>query len=218
MTPSGIVAEACRKGVDVIAICDHNSAENVQAVAEAARDAAVTVLGGMEVTSREEVHLLGMFDDPASLMALQETVYAHLPGENDPSIFGEQPILNARDETVGHSSRLLIGASDLTLANLIERIHELGGLAIASHVDRPSFSILSQLGFIPENSGLDAVEVHRRVPENLPKDLAIVRSSDAHRRKEIGSRSTRLRLGHATVRELGLALLSSGGRTLVSDG
>lgn len=141
----------------MIAICDHNSAENVQAVIRAAEKVGLAVIGGMEITSREEVHVLGLFQEDLLLNAVQDVIYDNLQGENDPGIFGEQLVMDGQDRVIRRNRRLLIGATNLSLDEVVRIIHEFNGLAIASHVDRPSFSVLSQLGFIPEDLQLDGV-------------------------------------------------------------
>jgi predicted metal-dependent phosphoesterase TrpH len=212
MRPSTVVRRALGKGLDVIAICDHNSAENVEAVTRAADSAGLAVIGGMEITSREEVHVLGLFDDRDCLREAQNLVYDSLPGENDPDTFGEQYVMDEHDEVIRHNRRLLIGAATLTLDEVVQTIHGLGGIAIASHVDRPSFSVLSQLGFIPEGLGLDGVEVCSASAPAIPPGMAAIRSSDAHRPEEIGARSTRFLLERPTTEEIGLALHRRKGR------
>jgi hypothetical protein len=169
------------------------------------------------VCSSEEVHLLGLFDDDRLLGALQEIVNDNLAGENDPETFGEQLIVDHGGELVGQSKRLLIGATSLSLDEIVQTVHELGGLAIASHVDRPSFSVVSQLGFVPENLDLDAVEVRSEIPPGLPEDLPVIFSSDAHRREEIGAVRTGFRMEDATVSELEMALRGEGGREIVAE-
>ena len=138
MSPKKIVAKSIEKQLDIIAICDHNSAENVQAVIHLGNEMGLYVLPGMEICSREEVHILGLFKAVEQAQAMQEFVYEHLPGENQAEVFGYQVIVNEKDEIRGEVSRLLIGASRLSLQDIVVKIHKLGGLSIASHVDRPS--------------------------------------------------------------------------------
>jgi len=190
----------------VIAICDHNSAENVSAVRTAARPIGLAVIGGMEITSQEEVHVLGLFPEDGSLAAAQDVVYEHLAGENDPNTFGEQLVMNEQDEVIKSNRKLLIGATDLTLEDVVQTIHEFGGLAIASHVNRPSFSVVSQLGFIPQGLGLDGIEVSSWSALPSPGDFPVICSSDAHWSGEIGTRCTRFLMKAPTVPEIGMAL------------
>ena len=150
MSPRNIVSEAKRKGLEVIGICDHNSAENVPAVEKTAAREGITVIGGMEVTSKEEVHILALFSDEEGLFSLQEIVHENLHGTNDEKLYGEQVIVNEEEEVIGFSDKLLIGATDISIEQLVQLIHERDGLAIAAHVDREGFGIIGQLGFIPK--------------------------------------------------------------------
>jgi predicted metal-dependent phosphoesterase TrpH len=219
MTPGAIIRQAEAVGLQMIAICDHNSARNVRAVQRAAGSGGVVVLAGMEVTSREEVHTLGIFGDLDDALALQTDVDRHLVGDNEPEVFGYQVLMDERDEIVGSEDRLLAGACSLSLSEVVDAIHARGGLAIASHVDREGFGIMGQLGWIPEGLGLDGLEVSWIVsrPEakaRFPQIGAwpLLRGSDAHQPEEIGRAWTRLRLAEATFGELKLALQGEGGR------
>ena len=217
MSPSAVVRRALERGLDLIAICDHNSAENVAAVTRAAEQAGPAVIGGMEITSREEVHVLGLFQEDRLLSAAQDVVYDNLTGQNEPDIFGEQLVMDGQDRVIRHNRRLLIGATDLTLDDVVRAVHEFGGIAIASHVDRPSFSVISQLGFIPADLDLDGVEVCSEEVPDLPKRLPVLRSSDAHRLEEIGTRRTRFLMEQPTHAEIRMALASVGGRNIVTE-
>ena len=150
MHPRALVEKALAAKLDILAICDHNSSENVPYVINAARGKNLKIFPGMEITTSEEVHLLAIFDSLSDLARLQEIVYQHLAGKNDEERFGVQAIVNENGEVEGINDKLLIGATDLPLNDLLNYVHELNGLAVASHIDRESFSVLSQLGFIDE--------------------------------------------------------------------
>ena len=225
MAPGVIVEEALKRGLDAIGICDHNTAENVPAVRKAAEKTRLAVLGGMEVTSQEEVHILALFTPgrDEKLFELQEKVYENLPGLNDEKAFGEQVIVNENNEVTGLNTRLLIGATNLPLDRVVETIRSLSGLAIASHVDRESFGIIGQLGFIPEGLPLDALELSGRIPPDearafLPPSrwraggFPLVTFSDAHYPEDIGKRSTSFRVAELQVEEIREALLGREGR------
>jgi len=221
MYPSALVGRAVAEKLDVIAICDHNASENVPHVIRAARGRALVVLPGMEITSREEVHLLALFDRMDFLQRLQDIVYSHLPGIDDESRFGCQAIVNELDEVEGFNNRLLIGATELALADLVRHVHDLGGIAIASHIDRESFSVISQLGFVDPGIPFDALEIsgrtglahaRRKYPElaNYP----FLASSDAHRIEEIGKGFTEFFLEEPSVHELKMAFSGQAGRRI----
>lgn len=220
MTPSAIVKIASDKGIDIIAITDHNSAENIRAAKKAAKHSGLTVLAGMEIASSEEAHILALFDDRESIIRLQDTVYENLlPGMNDEKLFGEQIVVNEKDEVLAFNNRLLISATELSAHSIVKAIHALGGLAVASHIDRDAFSIISQLGFIPSDLMFDALEMSSRIERMKAEDIfndynsfTWISSSDAHNLKDIGNRTTRLFLENPTIEEMKLALKNIDGR------
>lgn len=221
MSPLGIARKASEKNIDILGICDHNSAENVPALREAAEPFRINVLAGMEITSQEEVHILGLFDSLEAAFEVQAVVYDHLPGENDEEAFGLQVVVNAEGEVLRFNSKLLIGASTLTLERIVELIHSFDGLAIASHIDREGFSLIGQLGFVPRNISIDALEVSPRTPlEEARKKFnfgfPLTTSSDAHRLEEIGQATTSFLLEAGTAAEIRLALQKGKGRKILN--
>ena len=214
MVPTRIVARALEQGLAAIGICDHNSAGNVAAVREAAGGRSLKVLGGMEITTSEEAHILALFDEPEGLRRLESLVQAGLEGLNDPEAWGDQILVDARDQPVGIEERLLAGASALSAERTVREIRALGGLAIASHVDRPAFSLAQQLGFIPPELPLDAVELsfHFRGDQAPYRALGfpLVSFSDAHFPEDIGRSRTAFRVAEPSVAELRQALRAGG--------
>jgi predicted metal-dependent phosphoesterase TrpH len=214
MQATAIVRQAKRMGLDMIGICDHNSAENVAAVVKAGLREGLSVIGGMEITSREEAHILGLFEDERDVMQMQEVVYENLPGENYEESFGSQTVIDEWDRVVGANRRLLIGATTLTVEQVVEAIHERSGLAIASHVDRERFGLIGQLGFIPQGLSLDGLEVSRPSTMQQEYDYPVVTSSDAHFLEDIGRNCTCFMLEDLSVSEIRKALRNEMGRSL----
>jgi len=222
MYPRAIVAMSLARRLDIIAICDHNASENVQYVMKAAKSTGLTVFAGMEITSSEEVHILALFDRIENLSALQDLVYRYLPGENDEDYFGCQAIVNDHDEVEGLSERLLIGSTELPLQQIVDEIHDRCGVAIAAHIDRESFSILGQLGFILDSISLDALEISSRTglaqARRLYPELAqfpFIESSDSHVITDIGKGITRAFLEEPTTSELKMAFQKREGRYIL---
>jgi predicted metal-dependent phosphoesterase TrpH len=222
MSPPAIVLAAIRRRLDMIAVCDHNGAANAAAVIEAAGPD-LAVVAGMEITTSEEVHVLGLFPSAAAAGAAAAAVQASLPPATGETAarFGDQLVLGVLGEVVGRADRLLAAASALSLEEAVALVKRLGGLAIAAHVDRPSFSVFSQLGLFPEEAGFDAIEISaaNATPPwaaaigEVP--LPVVRGSDAHMLSELGVARTRLRLEAATFDELALALAGRDGREVL---
>lgn len=213
MTPRTVVRQALRAGLDIIAVCDHNSGENVPAVRRLARAAGMVVIPGMEVTSREEVHVLALFEHTRQLGAMQRLVYAHLPDRGAARAPGQQLVVNERDEVVRFNRKLLHGAVSLSLEDTVDRIHSLDGIAIASHIDREGFGIIGQLGFIPPGLPLDALEIaFGDTSAAGATSLPFVTSSDAHQPDVVGSKFTTFYMAAPSLREIREALGGRGGR------
>ena len=223
MTPYRIVDKAASLGLNIIAICDHNSVENVEVTKRLAKAKGINAIPGIEVTSLEEVHVIGLFRDINSALRIQDIVYENLQtGENDIDAFGYQVVVNENDEVLGFNNRLLIGATKLPVSKVVEAIHSFDGLAIASHIDREGFGIISQLGFIPPDLDLDALEISRNITIDEAKrrfgeysHFPWVTTSDAHELSDIGKVSTGLFMEHSTFDELCLALKGVGGRKII---
>ena len=224
MSPKRIVETCLGKHIDVVAICDHNSAENVRAAMDAARETDLTVIPGMEISSAEEVHIIALMPTHEAVMSLQDLIYGNLTaGENDENIFGEQLIVNELDEIEGHNKRLLIGATLLPVSRIVDEIHNRGGLAVASHIDREVYSIIGQLGFIPDNLQLDALEISSSTSPSQAKarfpDISIyplIASSDAHYLDDIGKATSRFNVEKPDLEELAKALKGIDGRTFTA--
>jgi hypothetical protein len=225
MHPAAIVRAAADAGLDGIVICDHNAADNVAAVGRAGRAAGCAAVPGMEITTEEEVHLVALLPDEAAAGVLHARVAAALPGRNAPGAFGEQVIANEDGEVLGFNPSLLAGATAWTVGRAAGEIHRAGGLAVAAHVDRERFGLIGQLGFVPPDLALDAVEVsaataydagRRRYAD--PLGLPAVTGSDAHHPDAIGRALTYLRLERADAAEVARAIRAEGGRAVLGGG
>ena len=210
MSPAAIVSKVKTLGLDMFGICDHNSSENAAITWQIASYHGITVFPGMEVTSQEEVHLLALFDTVEQSLTFQEVVYAHLPDEeNDEDTFGYQLVVNEHDEILAFNKRLLIGATDLSIEEIENKVHTLNGLLIPSHIDRDHFSIVSQLGFIPDHIDFDALELSSNITLEEAEErfsmyhhLPWLFASDAHHIEAIGSRTTQFILSSPTIKTL----------------
>ena len=188
MTPRNIIRHAQSAGIDIVAITDHNAGDNVAAALRATAGTTVTVLPGMELQTREEVHLLALFGKMREFLKWCEFVLPHRsPLRNDETRFGPQFVVDETDELIRVEETMLLASTDLSLEEAVTQVNALGGIAIAAHVDRPMFSCLTQLGFIPPDLGLAAVEVSRNTRADSAREkypriggLPIITSSDAH--------------------------------------
>lgn len=222
MSPHAIIERAVQVGLHMIAVCDHNTCENIPALLRTSRTTGLAVLAGMEITSQEEIHILGIFDTEESAFEVQEIVYQNLPGENDEEAFGYQVVVNEHQEVISFNKKLLIGATTLPLERVVELIHSRAGLAIASHIDREAYSIIGQLGFVPPGLVLDALEIspgmgleEARARFTGIASFPLITSSDAHTLEGIGKSSTTFLMGAASVHEMKLALQGKEGRKVL---
>jgi hypothetical protein len=213
MSPDNIVRTAVEAELDIIAVTDHNSGKNARAVMEAAADLPLTVIPGMEVQSREEVHLLSLFSSVEALEEWDAYIYKYLPDvHNDPAIFGYQAIVDKEGYVLRFEERLLINSLDLSLEEVVKGVRDRHGICVAAHVDREAFSIINQLGYIPADLPIAAVEITGGQRGKMPEGYEVVMASDAHKQRAIGQRRTLFLLEAPTLEELHQGLRREGGR------
>ena len=183
MTPNNIAGMAMLKGLDAIAVADHNSARNLPALSRTCAAMDVLLLPAMELTTAEEVHLLSYFPTVEAALDFSEELHGHLPPiQNRPDIFGPQQVLDEDDEQVGSEDLLLLNALSLSLDELVERINARGGAAVPAHINRGSNGLLINLGMMPPEPDFHVVEVwpdQPALPEAV-KDRRVLHASDAH--------------------------------------
>ena len=238
MTPPAIVETAIERGLAMIAICDHNAAGNTAATLMAGWDR-LCVLAGVEITTAEEVHVLGLFPGPIAALAAAAEVQETLPVADEAyrARFGEQRIMNAEGRVTHREPKMLAVAARLDLSATVALIHRHHGVAVAAHVNRPSFSVISQLGLFPDDAGFDAIEVFTPCTGAVPRKVAapgaknsdraasapawqeyaqlglpVFASSDAHFLGDIGRSCTVCEMEDATFDEFVLALHGVAGR------
>ena len=162
MTPNNIVNMAVLKGLDIIAVSDHNSVDQVQTIMKLGLQAGLLVVPAMELCTAEEIHLLCLFPSLEAAERIARKVFEGIAvPENRPDIFGHQWILDEEDEPVREESRMLLAASGLDVETALAAVRGEGGVVIPAHVDRDAYSIIATLGAIPPEYGLQTVEASR---------------------------------------------------------
>lgn len=188
MTPNNIVNMAYVKGLDIIAVTDHNVALNCEAVLKCAQNRGIIAVPGMELETKEEVHIVCLFSGLDEVLKMQSIVNKALPQiENREDIFGQQIIMNADDNVIGNYNQMLLTATALGIDEVFEKVSQLGGVVVPAHIDRDSFSIISNLGIVPDYLGIKYLEVSKSCQVNdflisnpyLSK-YSFIKSSDAH--------------------------------------
>jgi hypothetical protein len=219
MIPPLIVQKALEKHIDLIAITDHNASANVRAVQIAAEGTQLTVLPGMEVQSREDVHLLTIFETIGELEAWQTEVDRALPNlHNQPEFFGEQFVVDETGEFIRNEPRLLLTSTNFSIDEIFTRVNALGGLVIPAHVERTAYGLLPTLGLISENWQLLALEISRHTtPEQAVRAFPalrpypLIQSGDVHLLESFLG-TTIFTLAAPTLLELRLAFSHIDGR------
>lgn len=186
MTPNNIINMSLLKGLDAIAITDHNTAANARACFECGKRAGLTVVPGMEIETSEDVHLVALFESPDGAEEMGEFVQKKLPYiKNRPDIFGHQFIMDADDNVVREVPNLLSTATSLSLKEAVDAIRTFGGVCIPAHIDKSSYSVISNLGFIPPELDFSVFEL--KFPENAQEFMnkhslcgKVLHNSDAH--------------------------------------
>lgn len=204
-TPANICGMAKIKGLDIIAVCDHNTCRNLPAVKECCDAYGLLLLPGMELTTQEEVHMLCYFQDVETALVFSDEVKKHLPQKkNNPKFFGHQYVMDSDDNILAEEDALLIGATDLPLREAAELCRAFSGVPVPAHINRGSNGLLINQGFMPEEPSFSAVEVWRMLPcdEKILTGRHVLHSSDAHYLGDIQEREHALRLEHRTAEAL----------------
>jgi hypothetical protein len=151
-------------------------------------DLDLVVLDGVEITTSEQVHLLGIFPSFAAARAMALELGLPLCEENR------------------------VPRPEPSLVEAVRSIHRAGGLAIAAHVDRPSSGLIRRMGGVPAGVSLDALElsplgIARADQLDLERfGLPVIVGSDAHDLSEIGQAFSCLPMEYPCFDELMIAL------------
>ncbi|MCX6555668.1 MAG: PHP domain-containing protein [Candidatus Aminicenantes bacterium] len=194
MSPAAIIRRAKELRLDVIAVTDHNSVENGFVAAELGEKNGVKVLFGMEAQTREDVHILCLFQDRRSAESFNERVYALLPDvKNDPDFFGDQLVVDGQDNIIRREEKLLLNALNASIPELLELVRQHQGFAIPAHVESAPYGLLINLGLVPRELDGAVLEIscatRSETVLKMYPDLArfpLISNSDAHFLKDIG--------------------------------
>ena len=217
MTPHTIAGSASSRAGRRGSLTDHNTQRQLRRLLPSRRGLRLLALPGMELCTREEVHIVCVFPDLERAGAFQEEVYRSLgEARNDPAIFGRQLYLDTDDRVLGEESRLLAGATAIGVYEVPALVERYGGAAWPAHIDRPSFSLLSNLGLWDPGLGFSLAEVSRNCPPDfMPgrrdlRGVPTITGCDAHYLEQISDTGQFMEVP-ARSREAVLAWLRRGG-------
>ncbi|MCL2472814.1 MAG: PHP domain-containing protein [Treponema sp.] len=204
LSPRFLADLAAGKGIKVLALTDHNSSLNCPAFAKVCPPRGILPIFGMEATTQEEVHILCLFASLEGCLAFSEYAYSILlPFPNNPEITGDQVFVDEDDTIEGEVEYYLVNSLDLTVDGIGPKVAEYGGIVLPAHVERPAFSMTSQLGVLVKGPWA-AVECTRLPPVINGEVLdtlgyPLITSSDAHYPEDVGRRPFQL---DTTIEEL----------------
>jgi 3',5'-nucleoside bisphosphate phosphatase len=219
MIPPLIVQETVQRGIDIIAITDHNASGNIESVQKAAQGTGLHILPGVELQTVEEVHVLCLFDELDQMREFQALIDASLPDQvNNVDFFGEQFIVDETGEFIRREERLLLASTNLTFDKAWEKTVSMGGLFIPAHVNRKAYGLFQILGFVPTETPLEILEISTQISPDRAQILfpsiakyRLVQNGDAHFLDDIKG-FNHLSIEKPTIAEIRLAVLNQDDR------
>ena len=206
MSPSAMVRQAQALGLSVLALTDHNSTRNMPAFDACCREAGIFPVYGIEVTTREEIHAVCLFDQIHTALRFGKFIESLLPDvPNNPDLFGDQVYVDRHENILGEVEKSLAQAAEITFEQLHEEVSSWNGMFIPAHIDRHAFSVTSQLGFLPENT-YTAVESVRIPCPFTTYANPVITNSDAHYLADMGVRSWEIELTECSYQGISRAL------------
>ena len=221
MLPPLIVQAALEKGIQIIAVTDHNATANIAAVQHAAEGTDLIVIPGMELQTREEVHILCLFDTLEQANELQKAVDRLLPpSPNIPEHFGVQLIVDEQGELVATEDRLLLTSVNISFTEAFNLVYDLEGMFIPAHINRKVYGVIEVLGFVPIDVNIEVLEISRHIKPGeallkFPqiKGYPLIQNGDVHRLDEFLG-VNHFHISAPTIKEFRLAIQGQEGRNM----
>ncbi len=208
MTPNNIVNMSLLKGLNVIAVTDHNTMKNCPSVMSIAENTNLLVIPGMEIQTREDVHIIALFPSIRTCVEMEDILDDHrLMLPHKPEKFGQQLIMNSEDEIIGEYPVTLMASVDIGIDQLIEMVYDKGGVVFPAHINKPANSVLSNLGFIPKEWPIAAVEIFRAnenadIVTTYAANYKVLKNSDAHYLHDISEAENSIEIPELTIEEI----------------
>lgn len=184
-TPNNIAGMSSVKGLNAIALCDHNSILNCAATISACQKYGIVCLPGMEITTAEDIHVITLFERISDAEKLYEIVKKRrMNVQNNVRAFGHQLIMDSDDRVTGEEGNLLIVSSGIPIEEIGALCTSFHGVAIPAHIDKQTNSVCSVLGYVPENFSAYEVSAHAGADffadHAFLKERILLHDSDAH--------------------------------------
>ena len=138
-------------GLDIMALCDHNSAKNTPAFFKACERHGIVAVAGMELTTAEDIHVVCLFKSPEDALLFEKELEGFkIPYKNNEDVFGKQLICDENDEIIGREENLLINATLVSIDDAREMCERFSGICYPAHIDRESNGVMAVLGAFPD--------------------------------------------------------------------
>lgn len=189
MTIHNIIQMSMIKELDVISITDHNSLKQYKSIQNVIKQYPIDFIIGCEIQTREDIHVLCYFKDYNRVDEFQTFLMSKHPGiKNKKEYFGNQYILDELDNVIEEEDLLLLVSLDISIDELCDVVHQMDGKIVLAHALDRGNSIITQLGFIPQNLAYDAIEVKNVEQKDrilamhpwISRDTLFLFNSDAH--------------------------------------
>ncbi len=201
MTPQNILGMSSLKGLQIVALTDHNTAKNCGVFMKAAQEYGICAIPGMELTTAEEIHMLCLFPDLATANRFEELLEGkRIRFKNKPDIFGHQLLVDEDEKQTEGADYLLSAATMLSVDEAVPLVRDLGGFICPAHVDRPSNGMIGILGTVPTDYRFSHIEYkNSSLAEDIRQshgllDTVSLYDSDAHHLWDISEPCHRLEL------------------------
>lgn len=212
-TPKDWLLDYVNKGIECVAVTDHNSGDWIDGLKEAAATLrgeghSIFVFPGVEITANSNIHVLGIFDPQSTSADINAVIGA-----------------SKFRGTKGDSDSV----AEESAENIIKEIITAGGVAIPAHIDMKA-------GLCQQHSShtiqqvcnhANAVEIIFPNQEredaplsrytNLGIDLPSIIGSDAHHPNDIGRAYTWIKMSAPSIEGLKLALVDGSSSIIRSD-
>ncbi|MBN2897153.1 MAG: PHP domain-containing protein [Clostridia bacterium] len=208
MTPNNIVNMSLIKGLDVIAITDHNTMKNCPSAVAVGEEVGLLVIPGMEIQTREDVHVVVLFPSVAIAASFELQIDAHrLMLPHKPDKFGRQLIMSTEDEIIEEYPVTLLASVDIGVDQILDMAIACGGVAFPAHINKHANSVLDNLGFIPEGWPIGAVEIfqpdkNEALLQTYTDRYKILTNSDAHYLQDISEPVNVIEIPELTIDEI----------------
>lgn len=207
MSPNNIVNMSIIKGLDAIAITDHNGILNARVTVEVGSQLGLIVIPGIEIQTVEDVHVVSLFKSIEKLEAFYDVIKnKRLLIMNKPKRFGEQLIYSHEDDVIGYEENYLITPFNIKIDRIIEIAKTYEGVVFPAHINRNSFSIIKSLGFIDTSLDIKNIEWYGKRPDNADsydnrmfKKYRELINSDAHDLINISEKENYLEVSEKTI-------------------